>query len=828
MWIFSCDGDVLKGTSSPGAILLVPSLTDLITGKRLWIPPGKVFLIGRTAAEEGQFIVSDKTISRKHLTVRVAEVKASDCKNANYRTKLTIQDGCGDPNGTKIGTLLNGTQIRAQTKTLEQDENLVVLGKYKYNFRFTWVPVTFTFSFTTKEQKADPYPALYDRLGVLDIRVLVDYERKLTTHLVAKKRNTSKGLQALINGKYIVHNDSFIEALVAAATPKEKDGPSPLELDFDANFPDPLQYLPPRGEEPTERGADAYSPNPGRVNMFDGYTFVFYENRQFETLLPPITEGCGKALLKEAIPDRTTVDEFVRYVKSVAGEKGLGEFDDGSEGKGVVVVKFNPSKGAGTEWYAEFSRQIAQVLDHRLIEQNEFLDAILGNDASVLRRPLLNEDPGLIAPPPTAATVVESQLNRNTQTAESTSVAMPPPEPPRRGRRRPVKAFVGFEDEFTGPIDSSIPESESMQVDQPPVVESEPSQSLFLTQDPDQMIQVPQLPEEGSSRKRPFSPAFEEEDVMEEAAPRAAALKRRRLANEAEQKLRGGSTPPRRVSPAPAPAPVVKDEPVPKGRGKKVKKEKEVDIVEVRRQQIEKVAAAERAERESLREDFDDNISLEQMRKLVIIEEMPLRRPNPRLQRTERPEDSERWDEKWNGRANHKKFNRRPGAAGARGPNKVIVPLEEAKKRDYGIGDTYWEDDSQRKKKGKGKGKETQEISQMETQPRSRTGAAEAASRILASEAEEEYGGGVKNGSDSDLEIVTPAPKARAGRSQRLVDKTSTSQNLPTNKRAAATTLTKPAPAKKAKQAPVRKQPVLESESDDDSDELKFKFKKKA
>ena len=68
----------------------------------------------------------------------------------------------------------------------------------------------------------------------------------------------------------------------------------------------------------------------------------------------------------------------------------------------MVVVKFNPSKGAGTEWYAEFSRQIAQVLDHRLIEQNEFLDAILGNDASVLRRPLLREESGLIAPPPTA------------------------------------------------------------------------------------------------------------------------------------------------------------------------------------------------------------------------------------------------------------------------------------------------------------------------------------------------------------------------------------------------------------------------------------------
>ncbi|PVH89499.1 hypothetical protein DL98DRAFT_508539 [Cadophora sp. DSE1049] len=809
MWIFSCDGDVLKG-------------------KRLWIPPGKEFLIGRTAAEEGQFVVSDKTISRKHLTVKVAEVTASDCANANYRTKITIQDGCGDPKGTKIGTLLNGEQIRAKTVSLEQDENVVSLGKYKHHFRFTWIPTNFTFSFPTKEQKANPYPALYDRLSPLDVRVLIEYERKLTTHLIAKKRNTSKGLQALINGKYIV-NDSFIEALVAAATPKEKGGPTPLELDFDANFPDPLEYLPPRGEEPTERGAAAYSPNAGRLEMFDGYTFVFYEKRQFETLLPPITEGRGKALIREAIPNETTVDDFVIYVKGVAGEKGLGEFEDGSEGKGVVVVKFNPSKGAGTEWYAEFSRQIAQVLDHRLIEQNEFLDAILGNDASVLRRPLLGEDSGLIAPPPTAATVVESQSN---QAPRSTPAPMAPPEPPRRGRRRPAKAFVGFEDEFSGPINSSMPESDSMQVDQPAAAEAQQSQGLFLTQDPNNILQVPLSPEpDRTSRKRVLSPAFEDEDVMEEAAPRAAALKRRRLANEAEQKLRKGSTPPRRVSPAPtpAPAPVVKDEPATKGRGKKVKKEKEVDLIEIRRQQREKDEAAARAERESLQEDFD-GMDIEQIRKLAIVEEMPIRRPNPRVVRTERPEDSERWDEKWNARTNFKKFRRRAGAADARGLHRVIVPLEEAKKKDYGIGDTYWEDDSQRKKKGKGKGKDTQDISQMDTQPRPRTGAAEAASRILASEAEEEYAGaGANDDSDSDLEIVTPAPKARAARSQKLADKTSTSQNLPTNKRAAATTLTKPAPAKKAKQAPVRKQPAPEPDSDDDSDDgLKFRFRKKA
>lgn len=32
------------------------------------------------------------------------------------------------------------------------------------------------------------------------------------------------------------------------------------------------------------------------------------------------------------------VDDFVCFVKGVVGEKGFGFFEDGSEGKGVVVV----------------------------------------------------------------------------------------------------------------------------------------------------------------------------------------------------------------------------------------------------------------------------------------------------------------------------------------------------------------------------------------------------------------------------------------------------------------------------------------------------------
>lgn len=198
--------------------------------------------------------------------------------------------------------------------------------------------------------------------------------------------------------------EAFVDALVAAAQVPEdgEDTRSALEQDFDDAWPDALQYLPPRGQEPTQRSSTAYSPDPSRQDIFEGYIFVFYDSGQFDNLLAPITNGRGKALLHKVEPNITTAEDFVGYVKNVAGEKGLGEFEDGSEGKGVVVVRFQPKKGTALAWFAQFGIEVSQLLDHRLIEQSEFLDAILNNDASVLRQPLEPEPSGITPPPPTA------------------------------------------------------------------------------------------------------------------------------------------------------------------------------------------------------------------------------------------------------------------------------------------------------------------------------------------------------------------------------------------------------------------------------------------
>lgn len=228
------------------------------------------------------------------------------------------------------------------------------------------------------------------RLEDLDIKMVVPYLVGTTTHVVQSKRNTAKGLQALINGKPIVM-DSYIDALVYAATPEDLnnlESLSPLEEDFDSTLPNPTPYLPPPGKEPVPRPADAFAPNLDRISVFEGYTFVFCDNSQFENLQAPITNGHGKALLYQLENGKTTADELVQYMRNAAGQKGFGGSD---EIGGVVLVRFR-SKGEYADWSINLGNQVALALDQRVIEQGEFLDAILNNDATPLRRALPREE----------------------------------------------------------------------------------------------------------------------------------------------------------------------------------------------------------------------------------------------------------------------------------------------------------------------------------------------------------------------------------------------------------------------------------------------------
>ena len=574
--------------------------------------------------------------------------------------------------------------------------------------------------------RADPWTKLRESLEQLDIKYTADYDQ-LTTHVVSKKRNTPKGLQALINGKYVV-TDSFINAIVEAANVEddvEEGVPSALESDFDGNWPNALEHLPPRGEEPVDRPNESYAPDPRRQDVFEGYTFVFYEKKQHENLFPVITHGKGKAVLEEVVPKESNIDDFIRSVKTLAGEKGLGSFEDGSEGKGVVLVRYVPAKGDDTEWYQQFVTAVALRLDHRPMDQREFLEAILACDASMLRRPLEMESQ---ANSPNAAPQHQETSNRMEIDQPQPSRTEPSQAPAEQQESAPTRrlgrARRGAASRFKG-FDLDDDYEESPPITQPPEesapaapAASQDQDSLFVSQRQDHnqnhMEEEDEPPgratRKSQSRKRPLSPLPEHDNsaFLDEIAPTAAAAKRRRIAS--------GQDP---IPPEPEPEAgdqedeeMVEDSPPPakgaKGRGKKTGKgaTESEDILELARKQREEQEARAAAERRALTHpagsgDEEDEIDYAAIRRLHIIEECDVHFPAERQARNKddnnpggvrsRDHDvaSGRWDPQWNGRKNFKRF-RKQGEPVGRPLRKNIYALEEVKPKEYGIGDDYW------------------------------------------------------------------------------------------------------------------------------------------
>ncbi|KAL2211304.1 hypothetical protein CC79DRAFT_194689 [Sarocladium strictum] len=625
-------------------------------GRQLWLRPGKTYLFGRTAAEPGQLEISHNTISRKHLTITIDDVEPGHAHDLTSRSRITIEDLA-----TKIGTTVDGHKIKGDKFIIDSAQAQIVMGKCPHVFQLIWQPVVFTFSFTSKEMQHQPLATLRDRFEQLDIKLLTDYNAEHTTHVVSKKRNTAKGLQALINGRHIV-TESFLDAVGEAAGPPEDESAgdaSRLEQDFRQCWPDATKHLPPPGGEPVQHEDSIYEPDGGRGSVFEGYTFIFYDQTQYNNLLAPITNGDGKALVQTVEPGVTSIDDFVRYVKSVAGEKGLGSFEDGSEGKGVVLVRYLPAKGEQLAWYTDFLTNVSLQLDHRPIEQSEFLEAILTKDASILRRPLeLEPSQGQMQPAPAtrAAAAAQSAASQDvTQSQGRTGTSQT--SLPRKGPRRPVKRrFAGFADDDDDSIlDTSIPSA------QIPGQTPQEEEGLFVSQDASYPEESQPLPRRSGS------------DLLDGMADGSERYKRQKVVHA----INSGPPSPEPEPPDPAPGP-------------KKKTKKSLDVMEMAAKRKAEEEARARAEEEDLAR-LPDDIDLAEIRALNIVEEMPLRTSTAPRDR-ERDVTTGRWKPEWNGMQNFKKF-RKKGAAAGRAPARVIVSLTQVKTKEFGLGDDYWLED---------------------------------------------------------------------------------------------------------------------------------------
>lgn len=706
-----------------------------------------------------------------------------------------------------------------------------------------------------------------EKLSPLDIKTVNSYIIDATTHIVSNKRNIPKGLQALVNGKHIVTED-YIGSIVGAAisegtTDEGAHLLSLLEQDFDSNWPDARRYLPGPGKEPIPRAAEDFAPNPNRINVFEGFTFVFGYASQFETLSPALTNGSAKTLHYELKNGVTRAEDLAQYVRNVADKKGLQDVYDRTLPKGVVVVRPPGVDEKMDEWTRELFTQLDLELEQRSVWQNEFLDAILRVDASPLKRSIIVDQessraPASTAPEPAGRSRIPprgvqeqqkqpSPVRNDEQGASQAPQATPPIDssqasPSRakgRIRRTVTKSrFKGFDDfddeepimpsklnmspvreEDEGHNEPDTQKSSAMEVD---------SQPLFVSDSRSQSVQPNGTPAPNQPSKKRPRPSEEDNEpdsaaMMDSLLPGAAAMKKRRL----EQQNTTNK------SQASAPEP-----PLSKREAAKRQKQKDFNVRQAAQTHAQKLDA-ERENRsysraQSRTADDYEEIDTAAMGSLAIIETMdvPVRNPRPGAQQNGTNRDTNgalpnpRWDDRWNGLKNFKNF-RRKGAntvdAGNRA-RKVFVKLDEVKRKDFGIGESYWLESSSSKSGRKSKNQsqsqsQAQAHSQSQTQ-RARTRAEEEEDMDLAVDGDE-VAGTPRDSRFGDAlaagrgERQTQRPRSAAGKKRAVPGRGPVREP----------------PAKRQRQgrlANMREQEEEEEEeSSDEEGGLKFKFSRK-
>jgi hypothetical protein len=533
-----------------------------------------------------------------------------------------------------------------------------------------------------------------------EIKLVTEYVSSQTTHVIGKKRNTPPGLQALLQGRWLLAH-SFVDAMAKATASPGRDTngvdlPCPLENDFEGNWPREEEHILPAAGEPNPKPNEYLKPNTQRAELFANFTFIFLSQAQYDALMPVVTSGSGKALLWNIETGTEKAEDFVAYVKEVAGTKGDGDFRLSQHtGKGGIVLIRLENKDK--PWVAAFLTTVESTLEQRAMEQNQFLNAVLSNDTSDLRRPLLRESQSQAqlaaslngnservasctrhrSPPkarpvePQAPTPANDQPSPETQNNSEPS-EMAEPTTRKKPRRTVTQSrFKGF-----GEIDPSQftrPESES----------PEPSQNTPQDQSMDVDEPSHKEPSQQPSRKRP-APVDEDDGaekqraMMDNILPGAAAMKKRRLNQTKDAR---GDT--QNSTPEPETAAKATKKVLTK------KKHKEIDVGARLKEQKEEAEEARRRDEESLREALQD-IDIADVRAKVESFALPQREPPPRRAQIEPSGPGDQWDPAWNGRKNFKRFKRKGQTdAGPRLP-RVIVALEEVPRKGHGIGEEYW------------------------------------------------------------------------------------------------------------------------------------------
>ena len=674
----------------------------------MWLRPGTQHLFGRTKPSKGDrsagknVFIDNKNVSRKHMTIRVLDVAPADGTKLHKRSQVEITDfSCrqgttvDDDRILKSSKEADGTIVEDKT-TLTGTEHTIRLSQSYPPFTVRWQDVVFTFA--SKERKGASQSQATTRtaeLHTMDIKTSSEFIHGQTTHVVSQKRNLPKALQALVSGIHVVTNSYLNAVLGAASQCPDSDGnlmPSQLEDDFDTWWPPEKEYIPPTGAEPVPRPDQMLAPDPLRSDVFSGLTFVFFDETQLNNLHQVIAGGGGKALLYDIRPGETTVEEYVDYVKSVAGQKKRTKA--GNNSLPVVTVRLPHYEDKMEEWAKNFVAGVDQTLNQRSILQNEFLDAIIMKDTSSLRRPPTEIEVSSSIPIPesTQRSLREptplSHSRAPSEAAESAPVSAQEPAktiPRKRPARRAVTSrFTGFDD-YEPPAKTrkieEVPEEDT------PMEDVQPSVQQSISREPSTQLQS-QLTTRPQRTQRSQAPRHVQAS-MDQMFPAVANMKKQRQATAAATT----AAPAQREAQNQDQAPVERSqsilERVKAAQAKREKKlKKEFNVKEETRRLMAEEEDKRRAEEEQMRRDLE-GVDISKIHVDIQIKPLKIRSSEDRfVTRGQSAGGSEGWNPEWDGRKNFKRFRRGGDDRNERAQSqKVIVTLKAAPPR-KGFGDS--------------------------------------------------------------------------------------------------------------------------------------------
>ncbi|CAK4030646.1 DNA damage response [Lecanosticta acicola] len=707
MWILSCDQPFLGG-------------------KRIWLRPGTSHLLGRNsnrATLDGLQLhfIDYKAVSRQHLQVKVHDVEEGDSGKVFKKSGVTVVEG------SKSGTNINGEVVKAEEKVLDVRNTTafeIRLGSLDAVFKLEWKPIVLSLigkKGTVRSEK--------ERLVGSDVKLVTEYLMQNTTHVVSKKRNTIQGLQALLQGRWIV-TDSWVGRLVEAAKPRESgEKVSLLEEDFDKYWPKEEDYLVPTAGEPTPRPNEYLKPDSERADIFAGFTFIFLSESQHDQFLPVVTAGGGKATLFPYELGRTKPQEVDDFARGLVRKKNNGLYPISQEpGPGGIVVIRLTDHGAGSDL-----ESICVAIGQRIVAQNEFLDAILMKDTSNFRTPLkqATQNQEMSDAPPDSSraprlpadssvrpprdgeivTIPDSppESQRPTRSApqpqqEEPAPGQEPEENPTYKARRTItrSRFQGFDD--FDPSQIAKADSSDSESDEEPKRSVQPSQAAG-SMEVDEPSQPHNNTDKKSTRKRPAVEELADEDAE---LPGQAALKRRRT----EALKKGHKS---FMRPSPEPDRSSKEDSAKDKKGKvktgksRVKTESE-DIKKLRAKREEE-DEQRRLDEEALQRAGDEPV--ERLDPVVETFDVQIRSPGQRQESQQNFHNPS-----WNGRKNFKRFRsnkkRADGTPGAPRPRDLdsqrsYISLEEIPGKSHGMGDDYWLEEGADRARKKGRHVQTED-----------------------------------------------------------------------------------------------------------------------